>query len=124
MKVPITKLYLDDKEAEAVSRVLKSGWLVQGLKVAEFENMVCQYTGARFARATTSCTTLHLGLITLGIGSGDEVLVPSFTFIATANAIEYTGARPVLIDIDLKTFNIDPAKIEEYLDKSKNKALK
>jgi perosamine synthetase len=125
MKIPITRPYLDDEEAEAVSRVLKSGWLVQGPKVAEFESMVCQYTGARFARATTSCTTaLHLALVALGIGSGDEVLVPSFTFIATANAIEYTGARPVFIDIDLKTFNIDPARVEEYLDKAKKKASK
>lgn len=125
MKIPITKPYLDDEEAEAVSRVLKSGWLVQGPKVAEFESMVCRYTGARFARATTSCTAaLHLALVAMGIGPGDEVLVPSFTFIATANAIEYTGARPVFVDIDLKTFNIAPEEVEKYLNRAKSQGSK
>ena len=120
MKVPITKPYFGEEEKRAVCEVLDSGWLVQGPKVAEFERMVCQYTCAQFARASTSCTTsLHLALLALGIGPGDEVLVPSFTFIASANAIEYTGARPMFIDIDLKTFNIDPQKVEEYLEQAK-----
>jgi perosamine synthetase len=125
MKIPITRPYIDDEEAVAVNEVLKSGWLAQGPKVAEFEKVVCQYTGAKFARASTSCTTaLHLGLVALGIGPGDEVLLPSFTFIATSNVVEYTGARPVFIDIDLKTFNIDPTKVEEYLDKVKKRGSK
>jgi perosamine synthetase len=125
MKIPITRPYLDDAEAEAVSKVLKSGWLVQGPKVAEFEKRFCQYTGAQFATASSSCTTaIHLGLLALGIGPGDEVLLPSFTFVATANAIEYTGAKPIFIDIDLKTFNIDPSKIEEYLNKDRKKRSK
>lgn len=125
MKIPITKPYLGTQEVEAVNRVLKSGWLIQGPEVAEFESIVCQYTGARFAKATTSCTTaLHLALLALGIGPGDEVLLPSFTFIATANAIEYTGARPAFIDIDLETFNIDPMKVEENLNKIKRQGSK
>lgn len=122
MQIPLTKPYIGTEEKEAVSKVLDSGWLIQGKKVAEFEEMVCQYTGARFARATSSCTTaLHLALLSLGIGKGDEVLVPSFTFIATANAVEYVGAKPVFIDIDLKTFTIDTKKAEEYLKKSGSK---
>ncbi|MFC2001667.1 DegT/DnrJ/EryC1/StrS family aminotransferase [Chloroflexota bacterium] len=116
MKVPVTKPYIGEEEKKAVCDVLESGWLVQGQKVLEFEKAVCDFTGATFARASTNCTTaLHLALIALGIGPGDEFLLPSFTYIASANAIEYTGARPVFVDIDLRTFNIDPAKIEQHL---------
>lgn len=120
MKVPITKPYFDNKETEAVASVLESGWLVQGPKVAEFERLVADFTKTEFARATSSCTTaLHLGLLALGIGPGDEVLVPSFTYVASANAIEHTGARPVFIDIDPYTFNIDPGKTADALEKRK-----
>lgn len=120
MKVPITKPYFGEEEKKAVNTVLESGWLVQGPKVAEFERMVCEYTGATFARASTSCTTaLHLALLALGIGPGDEVLIPSLTYIASANAIEYTGAKPVFVDIDLDTFNIAPNKVEECLARAK-----
>lgn len=125
MRVPITKPYITDREKEAVRNVLTSGWLVQGSKVAKFEMMICQFTGAGFARASSSCTTaLHLALIALGIDSGDEVLVPSFTFVASANAIEYTGAKPVFVDIDLKTFCIDPHKVEEALEQAKRRGSK
>jgi len=125
MKVPITKPYLGNEESKAVAQVLKSGWLVQGTKVAEFEKMIVEFTKAKFARASTSCTTsLHLALVALGIGHGDEVLLPSFTFIASANAIEYTGAKPVFIDIDLNTFNIDTKKVEEYLEQAKKRGVK
>jgi perosamine synthetase len=122
MKIPITKPFFGKEEAEAVTRVLESGWVVQGSKVAEFEKMVSGFTGAKFALASTSCTTaLHLALLAAGIGPGDEVLVPSFSFIASANTIEYTGAKPLFIDIDLKTFNIDHHKAEEYLCKAKKR---
>lgn len=125
MKVPITRPYFGKEEQEAVARVLESGWVVQGPAVAEFERMVAEFTGARFARASTSCTaSLHLALVALGIGPGDEVLVPSFTFIASANAIKYTGAMPVFVDIDLRTFNIDPKKVEQYLRQAKKRGLK
>ena len=122
MKVSITKPYFGEEEKKAVNAVLESGWLVQGPRVAEFERMVCEYSGAKFARATTSCTTsLHLALVALGIGPGDEVIVPSFTFIASANAVEYTGAKPVFVDVDLDTFNISPEKMEKYLEEAKKK---
>jgi perosamine synthetase len=122
MKIPITKPYLGEEEKRAVCKVLDSGWLVQGSKVAELESLVCQFTGARFARASTSCTTaIHLALLAQRIGPGDEIMLPSFTHIASANAIEYTGARPVFIDINLATFSIDPQKAEEYLEQAKKR---
>lgn len=122
MRVPVAKPYLGAEEKKAVNAVLDSGWLVQGSKVAEFEAMICQFTGAAFAKASSSCTTaLHLSLTALVIGRGDEVLVPSFTFVASANAIEYTGAKPVFVDIDPKTFCIDPNKLEKSLVQGKKR---
>ncbi len=113
MKVPITRPWFDDQEASAVAAVLESGWVSQGPRVEEFEATFAAYVGARYAVATSSCTTaLHLALIAGGVRPGDEVLVPTFTFVATANAVEYCGARPVFVDVDLETFNIDPALIE------------
>jgi dTDP-4-amino-4,6-dideoxygalactose transaminase len=113
MHIPITKPYLGAEEEQAVLQVLRSGWIVQGPKVAEFERTVAAYVGTRHAVATSNCTTaLHLTLILHGIGPGDEVIVPSFTFIATANAVVYTGATPIFVDIDPHTYNIDPAGIE------------
>jgi len=120
MKISITKPYFGEEEKKAVNDVLESGWLVQGHRVAEFERMFCQYTGAKFAKASTSCTSaLHLALIALEVGYGDKVLLPSFTHIASANTIIYVGAEPVFIDIDLRTFNIDVDKVEQYLEKAK-----
>jgi dTDP-4-amino-4,6-dideoxygalactose transaminase len=125
MKIPIVKPYFDNKEIEAVASVLKSGWLVQGPMVAEFERMIADFTKAKFAKASSSCTTsLHLALLASGIGHGDKVLVPSFTYVASANAIEYTGATPVFIDINPYTFNIDPQKIADYLEKSRQSNVK
>jgi perosamine synthetase len=116
MSVPITKPWLGEAEELAVLEVLRSGWLVQGPKVAEFERKVAAYVGAKYAVATSSCTTaLHLALVLHGIGPGDEVIVPSFTFIATANAVVYTGATPVFVDIDRRSYNIDPGAVETAL---------
>ncbi len=115
-KIPITKPAFDQAEVDAIQEVLRSGWVVQGPQVAQFEQMMAEFTSSRFAIATTSGTTaLHLALSAAGIGPGDEVLLPSFTFIATANAVEYTGARPVFVDIDLDTFTIDPSLLEQAL---------
>lgn len=103
LSVPV----IDENELEAIKKVLTSGYLTMGPVVAEFENAVAEYTGARYAIATTSATTaLHLSMVALNIGKGDEVIVPSFTFPATVNVVIQQGAVPVLVDIDLHTFNI------------------
>lgn len=113
MKIPISKPFFGIEEQRAVIEPLESGWVVQGPKTAEFERLFSEYTGAPHALATTSATTaLHLALIALGIGAGDEVIVPAFTWVATANVVEMCGAKPVFVDIELETFNIDVAKIE------------
>ena len=117
-KIPIAKPFFNNAEEEAVLQVARSGWLVQGPQVSKFEDKFKKFVGTRHAIATTSCTTaLHLALLATGIKSGDEVLLPSFTFIATANAVEYIGAKPILIDIDLNTFTIDPKKIKKHLNR-------
>jgi dTDP-4-amino-4,6-dideoxygalactose transaminase len=101
------------EEEAAVLDVLRSGWISQGPKVAEFEREFATYVGAPYAIALSSCTTaLHLAMLVAGVGDGDEVLCPSLSFIATANAIRYVNARPVFVDIDPVTYNIDPARIE------------
>ncbi|TME41110.1 MAG: DegT/DnrJ/EryC1/StrS family aminotransferase, partial [Chloroflexi bacterium] len=123
LNVPITKPALGEAEARAPFDSIKSGWVTQGPKVAEFEKAVAAYVGAKHGVATTSCTTgLHLALATAGIGPGDEVIVPSFTFIASANAILYTGATAVFCEIDPRTFNVDPNDVEKRMTK-KTKAI-
>jgi perosamine synthetase len=105
--------YTDDDELREVAGVLASGYLTQGPKVAEFEGLLAAFVGSRYAFAMSSCTTaLHLALVASDIGPGDEVLVPDFTFPATANVVVQTGARPVLVDVDEVTFAIDPADME------------
>lgn len=116
MKIPITKPWFGPEEAEATRQVLQSGWVTQGPKVAEFEARMAQLCEAEQAVAVTSCTTaLHLALLTLGIGPGDEVICPSLSFIASANAIRYTGATPVFADVDPATFNLDADAVEQVL---------
>ncbi len=116
VKTPITKPFLGEEEIEAVAQAIRSGWVSQGPKVAEFEERFAEYVGARYAIATTSCTTaLHSALVVAGIGPGDEVIVPSLSFIATANAVVYTGAEPVFVDIDPQTCNMDVEKIEDAI---------
>jgi perosamine synthetase len=113
MTVPIARASLTPQEIESVLEPLRSGWLVQGPKVREFEQAWSAFTGAEHSIAVTSCTTgLHLSLAALGFGPGDEAIVPAFTWIATANVVEHLGGRVVFADIDLATFNIDPAGIE------------
>jgi len=118
LNIPITKPALTDEEARAPFESIKSGWVTQGPKVAEFERAVASYVGAKHGVATTSCTTgLHLALATIGVGPGDEVIVPSFTFIASANAILYTGATVVFCEVDPKTYNADPGDVEKRITK-------
>src|SRR5919199_2673565 len=111
--IPISKPYIGDAEKQAVMEVLESGMLVQGPRTARFEERFAQACGTRHAIATSSGTTaLHIALLAHGVGPGDEVITTPFTFIASVNSILYTGARPVLVDIDEDTFNINPALIE------------
>lgn len=108
LNVPLT----GDEELAAVAEVLESGYLTQGPKAAEFERSVSHYVGSAHGFATSSCTTgLHLALVALGVSAGDEVIVPDFTFPATANVVVQLGARPVLVDIDPVTFNADADSI-------------
>ncbi len=123
MNVPITKPALGEDEARAPYESIKSGWVTQGPKVAEFEKAVAAYVGAKHGVATTSCTTgLHLALASIGVTAGDEVILPSFTFIASANAVLYTGAEAVFCEIDARTFNVDPSDIEKRITR-KTKAI-
>lgn len=115
--IPITKPYLDGKEEKLVLEVLRSGWLTQGPKVIEFEKKIAEYTRAKYAVAVTSCTTaLFLALKALEIKEGDDVIVPSFSFIATANSVAHTGATPIFADIDWHTYNISPLAIQKIID--------
>jgi perosamine synthetase len=111
--IPVSRPVLGKEEAEAVARVMDSGMIAQGQVVAEFEQSFASYCGVKHAIATSNGTTaLHAALLSAGIGPGDEVIVPSFTFIATATSVSMCGARPVFADVDERTFTIDPASAE------------
>jgi dTDP-4-amino-4,6-dideoxygalactose transaminase len=114
--LPISKPSLGEPEAEAAARAVLSGWVTQGPEVSAFEADFAEYVGASHACAVSSCTTaLHMALHALGIGPGDEVITVSHSFIATANAVRYCGANPIFVDVDPRTFNIDPNRIEEAI---------
>lgn len=110
------KPWLGEEEARALAEVVASGWVAQGPKVKEFESRFAEFQGVRHAVATSSCTTaLHLALVVAGIGPGDDVVVPSLSFIATANAVTYVGARPVFCDVDPATGNVTAETIHAAL---------
>jgi dTDP-4-amino-4,6-dideoxygalactose transaminase len=114
--IPVIRPWLGVEEAEAAAEVIASGWVAQGPKVAEFEAAFAAAAGAQHAVAVSSCTAaLHLTLVVAGIGPGDEVVVPSLSFIATANAARYVGATPVFADVDPVTQNLTPETIEPVL---------
>ena len=113
MNIPIARTSLTEAEVCSVLEPLSNGWLVQGPKVKEFEESWSSFTGAQHSLAVTSCTAgMSLALAALGLEVGDEVILPAFTWISTANVIEHFGAKPVFCDIDLATFNIDVEQIE------------
>src|SRR5919107_767400 len=99
-RIPLSDIDFDDTEALAVRDVIKSRWLTMGKVTQEFESSFAKYTQAKHAIAVTNATAaLHLACLALGIGPGDEVIVPSLTFVATANAVRYVGATPIFADI-------------------------
>ena len=111
--IPIARPVLGEREAEAARRAIRSGWVTQGPEVAGFEREFAGAVGAPHACAVSSCTTaLHLALVAAGVGPGDEVVTVSHSFIATANAVRYCGALPVFVDVELDTFNVDPALVD------------
>jgi dTDP-4-amino-4,6-dideoxygalactose transaminase len=113
VQIPVAKPVLDEREVEAVRRVVLSGWVTQGPEVAAFEREFADYVGAPFACAVSNCTTaLHLALRAVGVAEGDEVVTVSHTFIATSNAVRYLNATPVFVDIGADGFNMDVALVE------------
>lgn len=111
--IPLAKPNLLEEDILLAADVLRTGMLVQGKYVQQLENDICSYTGASHASAVSNGTaTLHLALLALGIGAGDEVIVPAFSYVATANVVELVGATPIFVDIDLNTYNIRVEGIE------------
>lgn len=117
-EIPLAKPYFGDDEISEIKGVLDSGWVTKGPKVKEFEEGVAKKIGSKHAIALTNCTAaLHLALLSSGISSGDEVLVADYTFPATGHAVLYCHAKPIFVDIDTNTYNIDPEKIESLITK-------
>jgi len=123
MIIPFHKPYITKDEINAVNDVLKKGWLTMGLKTIEFETNFKKYIGAKYAVAVDSCTAaLHLALETINLQEGDEAILPTITFPATAEVVCYFKAKPVFVDVEKETCNIDIKKIEEKVNK-KTKAI-
>jgi len=123
MNVPLSQPYMGDEEANAVVEVLRSDRLALGPKTAQFEQLFAEAIGARYAIAVNSGTSgLHLAVRALGIGQGDEVITTPFSFIASSNCVLFEGGRPVFVDADEETFNINPALIESAVNE-RTKAL-
>jgi perosamine synthetase len=115
---------IDEDDLRAVREALASGYLVQGRRVAEFERIVAQYVGTDYAVAVSNCTAaLHLSLLALGVGPGDRVAVPTYSWPATANVVALCGAEPLFIEIEPDTYNMDPEALEVALSSAKVKAV-
>ena len=121
--IPLASPDINDSDIAEVTRILKSGMLIQGPEVERLEESIASFIGVKHCIAVSNGTaTMHLSLLALGVGEGDEVIVPGFSYVATANVVELVGAKPVFVDIDLATFNIDTNKIEQAIT-SKTKAI-
>lgn len=121
--LPVFRPSMDQQEIDAVAQVIKSGWIGLGPKTEELENKFARFVGSKYAIGLSSATAaLHLSLIALGIKKGDEVLVPSLTFVSTAHAVLYVGAKPVFVDVDYHTLCIDPKDIRKKIT-PKTKAI-
>ena len=116
--VPFFRMSFTRKEIDSVNKVLRSGWLTTGGIAKKFEKRFCEYVGARYAAAVSSCTAgLILGMKALGIGKGDEVITSPYTFVASVEAIIHAGAKPVFADIDPSTLNLDPDAVMEKISR-------
>jgi perosamine synthetase len=114
--IPVARPFMGPEEEAAVVEVLRSGWLSQGRRVAEFEERFAEYVGAQYAVAVSSCTAaLHLALLISGIGPEDEVICPSLSYIATANSIVHVGGTPVFADVEPETYNVSPGGLEQLV---------
>ncbi|MDI6701315.1 MAG: DegT/DnrJ/EryC1/StrS family aminotransferase [bacterium] len=122
--IPISEPSITQKEIEYVTDAVKSGWVSSlGYYISEFEKKFAKYIGVKYALATSNGTTaLHLALVSLGIGKDSEIIIPDLTFIATANAVTYTGAKPVMVDIDPETWCMDPKVVKKAVTE-KTKAI-
>jgi dTDP-4-amino-4,6-dideoxygalactose transaminase len=115
-EIPMTKPWFDEREVAAAGAAVQSGWVTQGARVIEFEEAIARLVDVPYAVAVSSCTTaLHLGMVAYGVGPGDDVVVPSLSFVATANAVRYVGARPVFADVDPEHHNMTAATVEAAL---------
>ena len=121
--IPLTIPSLGEEEAGAAQEAIRSGWVTQGPRVAAFERAVAERCGTAHAVAVSNCTSaLHVSLVALGVGPGDEVICPSMSFIATANAVRHAGAVPVFAEVDSQTYNLDPDAAEAAIT-SRTKAI-
>ncbi len=121
--IPLMRPHFESEEIDGILEVLKSGWVSQGLKSKEFETMASKYLGIEHSISVTNCTSaLHLALLALDIGSGDEVMVADYTYPATSHSVLYCGAKPVFVDIKPDTYNIDPSAILKKIT-SRTKAI-